>query len=50
MTQKGFQLHQKALNPLKGAKMTLRTDISTIISSLAKLQTGDYLLILGEAD
>ncbi|MHA2246510.1 MAG: ATP-binding protein [Candidatus Hodarchaeales archaeon] len=50
MTQKGFILHHKAKNPLNGVKITLRTDLTTIISSIAQLETGDYLLNIGEVE
>ncbi|MFX0122863.1 MAG: ATP-binding protein [Candidatus Hodarchaeota archaeon] len=49
MTQKGFLLHQKATNPLNGIKLTLKTDFTTIISSIAQLESGEYLFIIGEA-
>ncbi len=50
MTQKGFILHNRTANPLNGVKITLRTDLTTIISSIAKLKSGDYSLIIGEVD
>ena len=50
MTQKGFILHHKAKNPLNGVKITLRTDLTTIISSIVQLETRDYLLIIGEVE
>ena len=49
MTQKGFLLHQKAANPLDGAKLTLKTDFTTIVCSIARLKSEDYLFIIGEA-
>ncbi|MFX0212177.1 MAG: hypothetical protein ACFFDT_39755, partial [Candidatus Hodarchaeota archaeon] len=49
MTQKGFLLHQKAKNPLDGIKITLKSDLAIIICSIAKLSSGDYLFIIGEA-
>jgi hypothetical protein len=48
MTQKGFLLHQKAINPLDGIKVTLKREDVTIIGSIAKLKSGDFLLIIGE--
>ena len=48
MTQKGFMLHHKTKNPLNGIKISLRGELTTIISSIAKLKTEDYLVIMGE--
>jgi hypothetical protein len=49
MIQKGFLLHQKAKNPLDGVKIAMKSDLTTIICSIAKLNSGDYLFIIGEA-
>ncbi|UCG03525.1 MAG: ATP-binding protein [Candidatus Heimdallarchaeota archaeon] len=49
MTQKGFLLHQKAINPLNGLKIVLKTDFTTILCSIAQLDSGEYLFIIGEA-
>ncbi|UCE12671.1 MAG: ATP-binding protein [Candidatus Heimdallarchaeota archaeon] len=50
MTSKGFTLHHKTTNPLNGVKVTLKTDLTTLVCSIAQLQTGDYLLIMGEGN
>ncbi|MFW9906606.1 MAG: hypothetical protein ACFFFH_20025, partial [Candidatus Thorarchaeota archaeon] len=49
MNQKGFLLNQKSKNPLNGIKITLKSDHAIIICSIAKLKSGDYLFIIGEA-
>ncbi|MHA2203522.1 MAG: ATP-binding protein, partial [Candidatus Hodarchaeales archaeon] len=49
MTQKGFVLDNKAINPLNGVKISLKTDFTTIISSIAQLESGDYIFLIGEA-
>jgi hypothetical protein len=49
MTQKGFILHQKATNPLDGVKLSLKTDFATIVCSIARLKSENYLFIIGEA-
>ncbi|MFX1285180.1 MAG: ATP-binding protein [Promethearchaeota archaeon] len=50
MTQKGFIFHSKAKNPLNGLKITLKTDLTTIICSITQLKTGDYCFIIGEGE
>ncbi len=50
MTQKGFVLHLNTINPLNGVKITLKTDLTTIICSIAQLNTGDYRFIIGEVE
>ena len=49
MTQKGFILHQKVTNPLDGVKLTLKTDFATMVCSIARLKSENYLFIIGEA-
>lgn len=48
MTSKGFIVHQKTTNPLNGVKVTLKTDLNTLVCSITQLKTGDYLIIMGE--
>ncbi|UCG89964.1 MAG: ATP-binding protein [Candidatus Heimdallarchaeota archaeon] len=50
MSQKGFEIYLKATNPLNGVKITLKTDLTTIICSIAQLNTGDYCFIIGEVE
>ncbi len=48
MTQKGFIVDKSSLNPLNGIKLILRTEFVKIACSIALLNSGDYLIILGE--
>ncbi len=50
MTQKGFILQNKAKNPLSGLKITMKTDLTSIVGSIALLKNGDYLTVLAEVE
>ncbi|MFX0014627.1 MAG: ATP-binding protein [Promethearchaeota archaeon] len=50
MTHKGFSLSKKDKNPLNGVKIALRADNTTILCSIAQIETGEYCFIIGEAE
>ncbi|MFX0171022.1 MAG: ATP-binding protein [Candidatus Hodarchaeota archaeon] len=48
MTKNGFVMDKKIRNPLNGMKIVLRADSIKIVSSIALLKNGDYIIIFGE--